>query len=107
MKEAYINGLTWRIYLTTDVERLRRADGTITLGVTDINDKTICIFSKMSPFLINKVLLHELCHAFIFSYGYDLTLEEEELLCSFMDTYAVNIIEEADRLMQIYTREIL
>ena len=35
--------------------------------------------------------MHEITHAFIFSYNYYLTLSEEEFICSFIDTYADNI----------------
>lgn len=50
--------------------------------------------------MLRKVLIHELSHAFVFSYGYSLTLEEEEFLCSFIDSYADDIITEADSLIQ-------
>lgn len=95
-----INGVEWIIVLTEDTENLKRSDGSITLGVTDLNCRTIFLWRGLNGSLLRKVLIHELSHAFIFSYQYYLTVEEEEFLCSFIDTYAEDIISEADSLLK-------
>lgn len=100
-----INNKDWEIARTDDPDKLMRTDGTVTLGMTDINDRTIYLWSGLSEMMFRKVLLHELSHAFINSYGIYLNLEEEEILCSFVDTYSTHIIEEADFLMQLLKRE--
>ena len=87
-----VNGIEWVIILTKDSENLKRSDGTITLGVTDLNCKCVFLWAELEPYMLRKVLIHELSHVFIFSYGYSMTLDEEEFLCSFIDTYASDII---------------
>lgn len=87
--------------MTTSQDDLVRSDGTLTLGVTDKTVLTIYLYAKLKGELLRKVLLHELTHAFIFSYGYYLTIEEEEFICSFMDTYAWDLTSLTDNLLHI------
>lgn len=94
-----INGIEWNVILTNDAENLRRPDGSITLGVTDINCKSIFLWSGLNERMLRKVLIHELSHAFVFSYDYSLELDEEEFLCSFIDTYAIDILHKVDSLI--------
>ena len=102
-----INGYDWRIKFTRDKRDLMRSDGVVTLGVTDRNDFTIYLFDGLKGDLLQKVIIHELTHAFIFSYGFYLTLEEEEFVCSFLDTYARDIIREADYMLKSGLRSML
>ena len=94
--DVVINGIIWHVYLTNNQNNLMTSYGQITFGVTDVNNKTIYIYSKLNDYMLNKVLIHELTHAWIFSYNYYLTIDEEEFLCSFIDTYANDILNEAD-----------
>ena len=87
-----INNIEWDIIFTNNTDDLKRSDGSVTFGVTDVNVLGIFIWSSLRGRMLRKVMIHELSHAFIFSYGYFLTLEEEEFLCSFIDTYAEDII---------------
>lgn len=95
-----INNVQWRLLLTDNTEDLKRTDGSITLGVTDLNMMTIYLWKGLKGSMLRRVLIHELSHAFIFSYEYYLTVEEEEFLCSFIDTYADSILSEADELIR-------
>jgi Zn-dependent peptidase ImmA (M78 family) len=94
-----INNVDWGIILTSNLENLKRSDGSVTLGVTDINLRVIFLWKNLNEHMMRKVLIHELCHAFVFSYGYYMTEDEEEFLCSFIDTYAEDIIEDAEILL--------
>lgn len=94
-----INGIEWNIVLTHDREDLKRSDGSVTLGVTDLNCTTIFLWDGLHGDLLRKVLIHEMSHAFVFSYGYTISVEEEEFLCSFIDTYAEDIISESESLL--------
>lgn len=94
-----VNGYKWYIKYTHDSYDLRRSDGTITLGVTDIPLKTVFIYDGLSQRMRSKVLVHELVHVWMFSYGYYLSIDEEEFVCSFIDTYGRSIIESADRIL--------
>ena len=94
-----INNIEWDIIFTNNTDDLKRSDGSVTFGVTDVNVLGIFIWSSLRGRMLRKVMIHELSHAFIFSYGYFLTLEEEEFLCSFIDTYAEDIISYTDSIL--------
>lgn len=49
---------------------------------------------------LRKVLLHEICHSAMFSYGIDMTLEQEEMFCDFLATYADEIISITNNVFQ-------
>lgn len=98
---AYINGYEWEIVFTDSESDLARSDGSIALGVTDKNTGYIYLSLHLKGALLRKVLLHELCHAFIFSYGYYLTVAEEEFLCSFIDTYAYDLVSLSNNLLSV------
>lgn len=78
-----------------------RSDGSLTFGVTDRNVMRIYLCSCLKGPLLRKVLLHELTHAFIFSYGYYLTVDEEEFICSFVDRYAYDLVSLTDNLLHM------
>lgn len=101
-----INNIEWDIIFTNNTDDLKRSDGSVTFGVTDVNVLGIFIWSSLRGRMLRKVMVHELSHAFIFSYGYFLTLEEEEFLCSFIDTYAEDIIECTDSVLTKGFKEI-
>lgn len=87
-----INGIEWNIYTTTDTNNLMRDDGSITLGVTDTVTNTVYIWKNLDDALFRKVLIHELSHVFIHSYGYTIGIDEEEFICMFISTYGEDII---------------
>lgn len=68
----------------------------VRLGVTDRNRLTIYLYNGLKGRLLRKVLIHELTHAWLFSYDYVLDVETEEMLCAFLDTYADDILSYAD-----------
>lgn len=94
-----INGYDWEIVWTHCCEDLSRSDGSLTLGVTDTGLKTIFIHDKLNENMNQKVLIHELVHAWIFSYGIYIPLEQEEFICSFIDTYGIDIMNMADEVL--------
>ena len=94
-----INGIQWNVISTNDVDNLKRPDGSITLGVTDIPCRTIFLWAGLTGRMLRKVVIHELSHAFVFSHEYELSLDEEEFICSFIDTHAIDILSMADELL--------
>lgn len=92
---VHINGFIWKIEFT-DNEQDLIVGGVVRLGVTDRNNLTIYLFDGLYGNLLRKVLIHELTHAWLFSYDYFLDRETEEMLCSFVDTYSQDIILQAD-----------
>lgn len=95
-----VNGVYWNVvFVNSNSNDLRRDDGTITLGVCDNNVKCIFISNALRGLLYERVLIHELTHAWIFSYGIYLSLEQEEFVCEFVSHYGRSILNMADELI--------
>lgn len=93
-----INGIEWdvkRVSISNPV--LQRSDLTTSVGVTDVLTKTIYLADDLLPAFERKVLCHEITHCAMFSYGVDLTLEQEELVADLISTYGDEIIEITNR----------
>lgn len=97
-----INGEEWRLFFTSPVHpMLARSDGSMTIGSCDNNTKSIYINGELDLPMTKKVLCHELTHAAMFSYGIDLSIEQEELLADLIATYGQEIIDMTN---QIFNR---
>lgn len=96
----YMNGEKWQVvFAPATSEWLARSDGSLTLGVTDRNVMTVFLSNHLRGALLRKVLIHELTHAWMFSYDYHLSLEEEEFVCDFLASNAEAIIAKADEII--------
>lgn len=92
-----INGIEWKIIIcSSSNSKLRRSDNVYTLGVTDLNDKSIYLAVQLKGQLLYKVLCHELVHAACFSYGYFLDIKTEEIVADFISLYGSKVIMAAD-----------
>lgn len=103
--EFYMNGLRWRVRFTypTDPVLVDRT-GTLTIGVTDSATMTIYLSNKLRGEFLTRVVLHELSHAMMISYGY---LEQIHRYCKKrywieMEELIANLI--ADRAYEIFQR---
>lgn len=97
-----INGCNWHIkFVPWNSRNLLRSNGTLTVGVTDVNTGMVYLSDRLQGSFLRKVLCHELCHCAIWSYGIDLTLDEEELLCDFIATYSDDIISLTNDIFSI------
>lgn len=105
MKRFIMNGLLWKVetvpqYSDELIDRL----GTHTEATTDTNTQCIYLSDSLSGNHKTTVLLHELSHCMMFSYGYidmiaemtypEYRIDMEELIC--------NLI--ADRAYEIFCR---
>lgn len=69
--EFYMNGLRWRVRFTYPKDPvLVDRTGTLTIGVTDSATMTIYLSNKLRGEFLTRVVLHELSHAMMISYGY-------------------------------------
>lgn len=94
-----INGDEWKIlFVPPNNIQLARSDGQRTLGVCDNDTKTIYINNSLNNTFLQKVLCHEITHAAMFSYGIELTLEQEELLADLLAIYGQEVIYIANSL---------
>lgn len=94
-----INDIIWNVIFTNDNDKLMRSDGTISLAVTDWNDKTIYISSIPKGAYLRKIIAHELCHCFCFSYGIHIPIEQEEFMADWISLYGSELIYLLDYLM--------
>ena len=92
-----INGITWyMIRVRSDSPMLMRSDGSITVGMCDRETQTIYVSDALHGRFLRKVLLHEICHSAMFSYGIDMSVDQEELFCDLLATYGDEIIAITD-----------
>lgn len=97
-----MNGKVWQIkYVSPYSDMLRRSDGSVTVGMCDRNTNTIYVADNLQSQFLRKVLLHEVTHSAIFSYGIDMSVENEELFCDLLATYGDEIIGVVDSMFKI------
>lgn len=95
-----VNDIFWEIRFVAPNDRnLYRSDNTRVLGVTDLNQRTVYINNKLNGYLLEKVLCHELCHVYAMSYGYEMSIETEEIVADFLSLYGKDILLVADRIL--------
>ena len=92
-----MNGYTWDIaFVRPYSPELRRSDGSITVGMTDWNKRTVFISKALRGQFLRKVFIHEICHVACFSFDVKMDIEQEEFLCDFVSTYGDEIFEVVD-----------
>lgn len=95
-----MNGRRWHIVAVNgNSASLMRSDGSYALGMCDGNRRIIYVNSALHGAKLKKVLIHEITHACMFSYGINLGLETEEVFCDLMATHGTRIIKTADRIL--------
>ena len=104
--EFYMNGLRWKVRWTkaTDPILVDRT-GSLTVAVTDPDTMTIYLSNELRGSLLTTVVLHELSHAMMISYGYlDIIhkyckkrywIDMEELIANLISQQAKEIFERA------------
>lgn len=85
---------------------MRRSDGSITLAVTDNNTKCVYMNNKLSGYMFDKVLCHELVHVFCFEFDYIVDLQTEEIIANFLSLYGRDIIYLLDDLVKILAKAV-
>ena len=69
--EFYMNGLRWKVrFVDPDNDILIDRTLAKTVGVTDPDTMTIYLSNKLRESFLTTVVLHELSHAMMISYGY-------------------------------------
>lgn len=107
-----MNGVLWNVVIVdpSDPMLIDRTN-TRTVGTTDPISHTIFMSSQLRGQAFTKVLIHELGHCAIFSFGLDDKIHEavkpeywidaEEWLCNFIYDYGLHIFEAASRILGI------
>lgn len=97
-----INNKTWNIrFVQSDSPMLMRSDGSYTVGMCDRTTQTIYISELLHGKFLRKVLLHEITHSAMCSYGIDMSVEQEELFCDLVATYGDEIIGIVDSMFRL------
>lgn len=95
-----INNEIWNLVkVSRHNPMLMRSDGSRTVGMTDRDTKTIYLADDLRGGFLDKVLCHELCHAFCLSYNVYMDIETEEIVADFLATYGREVFKIADRLL--------
>lgn len=88
-----INNVYWKLSVVpADFPLLQRYDGSYAIGSCDSLMRTIYINENIHGDLLKKVLCHEITHAAMFSYGINLSIDQEELVANLISTYGNEII---------------
>ncbi len=96
-----INGYEWNMkFVKPNSDYLMRSDGSITVGMTDWQDRTVYLSNSLHGAFLRRVLAHELCHCFCFSYSISMPIEEEEYLADWISLYGTELVYLLDDLMQ-------
>lgn len=97
-----INTIEWQIvFVSPTSPHLYRSDGSLTCGVTDFSDCNVYLADNLHGDFLRKVLCHELCHCFCFSYDITIPIEQEEFLADWISQYGEGLIYLLDDLIQI------
>lgn len=101
-----VNSIVWNIiFVPSNSKELLRSDNVLTLGVTDRNVNCVFLSNQLHGDLLYKVLCHELCHVYIFSYGIYFLIEEEERLAEFISMFGKNIVNDTNNLLNQFQRK--
>lgn len=109
MDEFFMNGIRWKMwYVPWDSEMLIDRTGKLTVATTDPTTFRIYLSDSLYGDFKFRVILHELGHCALFSYGliYDVHrvvprsrwIEAEEWLCNLIADYGLLIFQIAYRL---------
>lgn len=97
-----MNGIEWNVYkVPAYSDMLRRSDNSYTVGMCDNSAQTIYIADNLQGKFQRKVLLHEVAHSAMFSYGIEMSVEQEEMFCDLMATYGDEIIGIVDSVFRV------
>jgi hypothetical protein len=90
----------WKVKLVkASAEKMNPDKNHINFGLTEYVEGVINIREGLNESVARSTVIHELVHAFIFSYGY--TIECEEAMCNFFGVHADAIIELTEQIMKV------
>lgn len=106
MDSFVLNGILWTIYIVpSNSHYLIDRTGNLTVATTDPKTLSIYISDRLSGEFLNRVLIHELGHCVLFSYGLldyihsmvmpKFWVEVEEMFCNFIADYGYQIFKTA------------
>lgn len=100
-----MNGILWTVqFVSSNSPMLMRSNKTMTIGMCDRATHEICLSDRLHGAMLRKVLIHEVTHSAMMSYGIDMSVEQEELFCDLVATYGDEIFNVVDNLFTVLRR---
>jgi len=97
--KVLINGYQFKVkFVDGDTRKMKPDKDHYNLGLTEYVDGVIRIRKGMDRRITRSTVIHELTHAFMFSFGY--TIKGEEAMCDFFGSQGDDIIRMADSIME-------
>lgn len=97
-----VNNQEWNlVFVKPNSRNLMRSDGSITIGMTDNNTKSVYINNRLNDYMADKVICHELTHVFAFEFDYYMDIGTEEIVADFMSLYGRKIVYLLDDLIAV------
>lgn len=107
--ELKINGLEWKVVFTDKDDENLTVDDIQCLGVTHYIPLTIYLNKDLPKCQMKQTVIHELTHAYIFSYGVWLSQDSpdklEECVCDFVGAYLRRIRNDYKKVMKAFKFE--
>lgn len=97
-----MNGIEWNVYkVPAYSDMLRRSDNSYAVGMCDLPKRSIFLCDKLKGQFLRKVFIHEVAHSAMFSYGIEMSVEQEEMFCDLIATYGDEIIGIVDNMFRL------
>lgn len=99
LMQVTINNIPWKIKVVKRTnKKLNPDNGAVYLGLCDYEKSTIRIRKGMNYMVTRQTVIHELVHAFLFSYGIEVSGDEP--MCNFFGSHADAIVELTNQIME-------
>lgn len=98
----YVNGYQWDFRVVPEIQVDGSPKEEIIFGLTDYTNLEVLLRRGLKPTHQHRVLLHEVSHAYLFSYGIagSSSVYNEEEVCNFVARYGTRI-EETARMLEL------
>lgn len=97
-----VNGLDWTVvFVPWNDPNLYRDNDTLTVGMCDSKARMVYISDYIEGEFLRKVILHELVHVFVFSFGLNkIKLDCEERMADLIATHGADILATAEKIWE-------
>lgn len=106
MVKVRIGNIVWKVFgVERDNEKLESDEGETVMGITYFQEAEIyiCVENTSTDVLL-RTIQHELCHAALFSRGFTASSMDEEDICNFFESNAMDLCEKALDIFKELTR---
>lgn len=102
-----INDLKWEVVVKThdDMPNKPKDTDNVALGRTYETTLRIYLNKEVDKQVFRTTLIHELTHAYIFSFGFTQVVLDDEVMCDFLGAYADSIVRLADSIIKTLRKE--